>query len=129
MLTVYPEQPAERDRWILARPAAIAAELDPLRPYAFFAEEECSADGTVHSRSRRFSDEPGVPVALRDVRSVEEHACGIRSGRRDPGTDRLCIGAPPAARQIKLYNSGSFFDPRAIPVEDFPAIADRVKCV
>jgi len=30
------------------------------------------------------------------------------------------------ARQIKLYNSGSFFDPRAIPWEDFPAIAGRI---
>jgi len=28
------------------------------------------------------------------------------------------------ARWIKLYNAGSFFDPHAIPPEDFPAIAD-----
>ena len=34
-----------------------------------------------------------------------------------------------SARQIKLYNSGSFFDPRAIPPEDFPAIADRVRSI
>ncbi|HVY94540.1 MAG TPA: radical SAM protein, partial [Bryobacteraceae bacterium] len=33
----------------------------------------------------------------------------------------------PAARQIKLYNSGSFFDARAIPVEDHAAIAERVR--
>ncbi len=32
-----------------------------------------------------------------------------------------------AARQIKLYNSGSFFDPRAIPIEDHPTIAARVR--
>jgi hypothetical protein len=31
----------------------------------------------------------------------------------------------PTARQIKLYNSGSFFDRNAIPFEDYPAIADR----
>jgi radical SAM enzyme (TIGR01210 family) len=30
------------------------------------------------------------------------------------------------ARQIKLYNSGNFFDLRAIAVEDYPAIASRV---
>ena len=30
------------------------------------------------------------------------------------------------ARHIKLYNSGSFFDPRAIPIDDYPAIAQRV---
>jgi radical SAM enzyme (TIGR01210 family) len=28
--------------------------------------------------------------------------------------------------QIKLYNSGSFFDPHAIPPEDYPAIANAV---
>jgi radical SAM enzyme (TIGR01210 family) len=32
----------------------------------------------------------------------------------------------PAPRQIKLYNSGSFFDPRAVPRDDHPAIAQRV---
>jgi len=39
--------------------------------------------------------------------------------------DRL--EACPTLRQIKLYNSGSFFDPQAIPVEDYPAIAERVR--
>ena len=28
--------------------------------------------------------------------------------------------------QIKLYNSGSFFDPAAIPLAEYPAIADKV---
>ena len=32
----------------------------------------------------------------------------------------------PALRQIKLYNSGSFFDPRAVPPEEHEAIAQRV---
>jgi radical SAM enzyme (TIGR01210 family) len=27
------------------------------------------------------------------------------------------------AREVKLYNSGSFFDPKAIPTQDYPAIA------
>ena len=34
------------------------------------------------------------------------------------------LGSRPA--QIKLYNSGSFFDPAAIPFADYPAIADTV---
>jgi hypothetical protein len=33
----------------------------------------------------------------------------------------------PAARQVKLYNSGSFFDRGAIPPEDYVAIAARVR--
>jgi len=32
----------------------------------------------------------------------------------------------PAARQIKLYNSGSFFDTQAIPEQDYAAIAQRL---
>jgi hypothetical protein len=33
----------------------------------------------------------------------------------------------PAARQVKLYNSGNFFDPLAIPPDDYPAIAQRLR--
>jgi radical SAM enzyme (TIGR01210 family) len=36
------------------------------------------------------------------------------------------LASLPAARQIKLYNSGSYFDPQAIPVEDDEAVAARV---
>lgn len=33
----------------------------------------------------------------------------------------------PSVRVVKLYNSGSFFDPNAIPVEDHAAIAARIR--
>lgn len=33
----------------------------------------------------------------------------------------------PAVQQVKLYNSGNFFDPLAIPPEDYPAIAQRLR--
>jgi hypothetical protein len=53
-------------------------------------------------------------------------------------TETVPVGAIPAqldfalsrsgpARQIKLYNSGSFFDPRAIPPEDHASIAERLR--
>jgi len=47
------------------------------------------------------------------------------------GSQFSCIparprAARPAPRQIKLYNSGSFFDPRAIPSEEYVGIAGRV---
>ena len=38
--------------------------------------------------------------------------------------DHALLNLPPA-RQLKLYNSGSFFDPQAIPPADYAAIAQR----
>jgi len=44
-----------------------------------------------------------------------------REQRLHPNSQARMLGL----RQIKLYNSGSFFDPRAIPPEDHEAIAQR----
>jgi radical SAM enzyme (TIGR01210 family) len=38
--------------------------------------------------------------------------------------DHALLKLPPAT-QLKLYNSGSFFDPHAIPAQDYAAIAQR----
>lgn len=126
MPAVYPESAAERDRWIVARRDE-RAELDPRRPWAFFVEEERSKDGEV------------VPVATVFLTNRE---CPWRCLMCDLWKNTLAESAPsgaipeqidyalarlPAARQIKLYNSGSFFDARAIPAEDYPAIAERVR--
>jgi archaeosine synthase beta-subunit len=40
-----------------------------------------------------------------------------------PEQIQFALSRLPAGRVVKLYNSGSFFDPRAIPVEDHSAIA------
>jgi radical SAM enzyme (TIGR01210 family) len=39
---------------------------------------------------------------------------------------RYALAHLPEARQIKLYNAGSFFDPKAIPTEDYAEIAQTV---
>ncbi len=126
MPAVYPESAAERDRWIVGRRGQ-RAELDPRRPWAFFMEEERSKDGE------------RVPVATVFLTNRE---CPWRCLMCDLWKNTLGESVPagaipeqidyalarlPAARQIKLYNSGSFFDPRAIPVEDYAAIAERVR--
>ena len=50
-----------------------------------------------------------------------------RRGRRGPGRGRPSSTAVAPVDQIKLYNSGSFFDPRAIPPGDHPAIARQIR--
>jgi len=121
----YPERPAERDRWILARRAARNA-LDPRRPYAYLVEDERAEDGAV------------VPVATVFLTNREcPWRCLMCDLWQNTLTEKVPPGAIPeqidyalarltSAWQIKLYNSGSFFDSQAIPVEDYEAIARRV---
>ncbi len=103
-------------------------DLDPFRPNGFFVEDERSESGEI------------VPVAtilllnrecpwrclMCDLwkGSLEAPAPpGAISAQLDYALERL-----PAARQIKLYNSGSFFDPRAIPRDEHRTIASRLSC-
>jgi radical SAM enzyme (TIGR01210 family) len=100
--------------------------MDPLRPYAFVVEDERAASGEV------------VPVATVFLTNREcPWRCLMCDLWRNTLTESVPAGAIPkqieyalhrlgVARQIKLYNSGSFFDPKAIPLQDHAAIAERV---
>lgn len=123
---MYPARGIERDQWILAqRPPRKV--LDPRQPYAFLVEDECSAANEI------------VPVATIFLTNREcPWRCLMCDLWQNTLTETVPAGAIPQqidyalaqlppARQIKLYNSGSFFDQNAIPVEDYPAIAARAK--
>jgi radical SAM enzyme (TIGR01210 family) len=121
----YPERSRERDRWILARRPA-RRELDPQRPYAFLIEDERSETGEVVSVATIFLTNRECPWR-----------CLMCDLWRNTLTKTAPSGAIPAqidyaleqlapARQIKLYNSGSFFDHHAIPPGDYGAIAARL---
>jgi uncharacterized Fe-S cluster-containing MiaB family protein len=43
-----------------------------------------------------------------------------------PEQIQFALDQLPAARQVKLYNSGSFFDEKAIPRDDWKEIAELV---
>ena len=125
MVHVYPETAADRDRWIIQqRPAR--APRNPYEPYAFFVEDECAPGGEVLPVATIFLTNRECPFrcTMCDLwqNTLEESVPpGAIPAQIDFALTRL-----PQARAVKLYNSGSFFDPRAIPVEDYPAIADRV---
>ena len=111
--------------WILARRPE-RNSLDPSRPYAFFVEEECSAAGEIVSVATVFLTNRECPwrCVMCDLWKntlAETVAVGAIPAQIDYALERL-----PHARQIKLYNSGSFFDVRAIPPPDYPAILSRV---
>jgi radical SAM enzyme (TIGR01210 family) len=115
------------DAWILSRRPA-REKRDPYLPYEYFVEEERSAGGVV------------VPVATVFLTNREcPFRCLMCDLWRNTLTESVPVGAIPAqidhallhlppARQIKLYNSGSFFDPHAIPPQEYEEIAQRLRC-
>lgn len=122
----YPSSAAEWDRWILSRRGP-RNSVDASLPYAFLNEQERTESGEV------------VPVATLFLTNREcPWRCLMCDLWKNTLTESVPAGAIPAqidhalaqlppARHIKLYNSGSFFDPRAIPIEDHSAIAARVR--
>ncbi len=101
--------------------------MDPWIPYLFFSEQERSQSGNV------------VPVATIFLSNREcPWRCLMCDLWQNTLTETVPFGAIPAqihyalqrlpkARHIKLYNSGSFFDKKAIPPENYSAIANDVQ--
>lgn len=126
MALIYPNSAAERDEWILSRRPPRNSVV-PHEPYACFAEEECGADGQIERvitilLTNRECPFRCVMCDLWRNTLVESVPAGAIPEQIDFALKRLG-----SARSVKLYNSGSFFDPRAIPAQDYEAIAARVQ--
>src|SRR6202453_5280527 len=115
---------AEVDAWVLSRRPA-REQRNAYLPYEYFVEEECAAGGAVEPVATIFLTNKECPFR-----------CVMCDLWRNTLTESVPVGAIPAqidhallklpaASQLKLYNSGSFFDPHAIPAQDYTAIAQR----
>ncbi len=101
--------------------------VDPSRPFAFLVEDERTAAGTVESVATLFLTNRECPF----------HClyCDLWKNTTDatvplgaiPAQIDFALARLPAVQHIKLYNSGNFFDRRAIPTQDWAAIADRLQ--
>ena len=110
------------DHWIRSR-RGNKNNYDPSRPYAWLAEEEYSRSGRVEGVGTIFLSNRECPFTCL--------MCDLWKNTGEvpviPGSipDQIAMALEqlPAVQQIKLYNSGNFFDRKAIPPGDFPAIA------
>lgn len=117
----YPERPADRNRWIVSLRGP-KNPLDPWRPYAWLHEEERDPKGAIVSSNVVFLTNKECPFRclMCDLwkntldASVPEGAI--------PTQIRWALEQLPPAKQIKLYNAGSFFDPHAVPPSDDDAL-------
>ena len=122
VISSYPALPADRDRWILERRGP-RNTLDPRRPYAEISEIE--------------PDDSGEPVTVSTI-FLTNRECPWRCLMCDlwrntltqplapgaiPEQIRSALSRLPPARWVKLYNAGSFFDPKAIPPADYTPVA------
>jgi archaeosine synthase beta-subunit len=119
---VIAEIDRDPDRWILER-RGLRNGVDASRAVAAFVEEERTERGDV------------VPVATILLANRECPwrclMCDLWKNTTEESVPRGAIPAQiqealanlPPARRVKLYNSGSFFDPHAIPPDDYQEIA------
>ncbi len=128
MVSVYPAR--GRTAWILAQRPPRPAAPDPNVPHGVFLERERLESGAV-------VDSGVVLLTNREC----PWRCLMCDLWKDTTRDSVPEGAIPrqvefAVRtwsdagtlpaQVKLYNSGSFFDPAAIPPADYAPVARRI---
>jgi len=128
MISAYPTR--GRTAWILAQRPQRPGAPDPTEPHGVFLERELLASGSV-------ADSGVVLLTNREC----PWRCLMCDLWKDTTRDSVPEGAIPqqvefAVRtwsdsgtlpeQVKLYNSGSFFDPAAIPPADYAPVARRI---
>lgn len=123
-MSIYPE--TDRNRWILKQRGPKNRVQEDL-PYAFFQEQERTVSGQFAQVSTVFLTNKECPwrCLMCDLwKNTLDHEVSPGS---IPTQIRHALKNLPAPftkpSHLKLYNSGSFFDPHAIPIEDHPEIA------
>ena len=110
------------DEWVLARRPprnAVSAE----RPYAWLAEAEPAPGGGVVGVATVFLTNRECPFRCLMCDLWKNTLEAPVAPGQIPAQIRWALARLPPARHLKLYNSGNFFDPLAIPPDDYADIA------
>ena len=120
---------AERDRFVLAlRPPR--RSNDPWRHQGVFVEAERAADGRIAEVATIFLTGRECPwrcimCDLWQHTIGDDTPPGALVHQLDAALETLRADRR-RADHVKLYNAGSFFDPRAVPEQDYDSLADRL---
>jgi len=128
-MDVYPRSGAARDRFVLQRRPG-RADHDPWRYQDVVVEEERAASGRPVRTATVFLTGVECPwhcvmCDLWRYTTTTETPRGAIPAQVVAARERLQRESPPVT-QLKLYNAGSFFDPRAVPEQDYEAVAAAV---
>ena len=129
--TGYPDTAIERDRFVLGlRPKH--PRRDAWRHQGVIVEHEPAAGGALATAATVFLTGRECPwrcvmCDLWRYTTLEDTPAGAIPAQLDLALSELDARSDHAACSVaKLYNAGSFFDPRAVPVADYVAIAERL---
>jgi len=100
--------------------------VDPYQPYHFFVEQECVVPGTIDDVSTILLTNNECPFKCL-MCDLWRNTCDkpVKAGAI-PAQIRYALSRLSVTKHLKLYNSGSFFDPGAIPVDDYAEISRLV---
>jgi len=122
--SAYPNN--DQSAWIISHRPPKAA-VNAFEPNGFFLERERSRSGRIVSSGTIFLTNKECPwrCLMCDLwKHTLSHS--VPNGAIPRHIDYALKQMGELPEQIKLYNSGSFFDPAAIPPGEYSAIADRV---
>lgn len=113
------------DKWIVSCRGK-KNSVDPQKPYAWLVEKERTSSGSVEDVAAIFLTNRECPFhcLMCDLwknttdKSIPEGAI--------PNQIEWALNHLPDVKHLKLYNSGSFFDKKAIPEKDYRKIASLV---
>jgi len=97
-----------------------------MRPWSFLVEEERSASGDVVEIATLFLTNRECPWRCLMCDLWQNTLASDTPVGAIPAQINFALQRLPPARQIKLYNSGSFFDRKAIPPQDYASIAEQI---
>lgn len=120
----FPDKTSRRamDQWILRqRPPKNPTRSD--RPYAFLIEEERMANGRVEKIGTYFLSNRECPFRCLMCDLWKNTTDDPVSPGAIPQQVRWALPQLSGVKHVKLYNSGNFFDSKAIPRKDLPEIA------
>ena len=122
----YPDAGPARDRFVVERRGSRPAH-DPWRYQGLIVEDERAANGTIDRLATVFLTGRECPwrCAMCDLwkhTTASDTPRGAIAAQISAARTDLSQRAEPIAG-MKLYNAGSFFDPRAVPEADYDDIA------
>jgi len=112
--------------WIVSQRGKRNA-VDPLRPYAWLVEKERTALGKIEDMATIFltNKECSFTCLMCDLwKNTTE--VSVPTGSISAQIE-WALSQMPEAKHLKLYNSGSFFDERAIAERDYQRIASLIE--